>query len=501
MAGGGDMSTDQQMLAVAAYLVCAAIFTVLMGYSTFRSMEPLSKIQIAPLRTRLHWCIKSNIYICFMSAVLHVLHVTNFEYMISASLGPHVLVIKPVEYLLTCPVMMLTLVVLGGERVPRQRQHECSCLTALVLLSGFFASMSLTLPLKLMFFLVGVGFFLILLQRIAVSVKEHSEGKETLFGGWKGSVYKHFCLKIVSTWILFPAWWLVSKEGLGIVESPEINILVTAALNIFAKGVYVIYLQLIHDRYVAESTLMVHPHPKPPEERFAHYAAARLGPAGAIAALEASIANDQRSLDIIKGLTGVVEKGSLTPHDQSVLDTAPGGTSRQLPNGTDDGDLDSMQKWEQLSAWVEQVLQEYGSDDAVMNEFLDKLWHEDVRSMQVLEHFTTADYEALGASVGLRKQLQNAVGKLAARGGSADWRQAQDLTQPPRRSSSRNSSRRSLSRTSSGNSSSVSSPRRMLQPPVAPVGPPQPIVEPVDYAEPVSPRLDPLRPPSPFSRV
>jgi hypothetical protein len=243
-----------------------------------------------------------------MSAFLHVLHITNFEPMVANALGPHVKVIKPIEYLLTCPVMMLVITVLGGEAVPYQRQMEVMVLTGLTLIFGFFASMSLGLALKMMFFAFGCIWFALLLKRLAMTVREHSGGKESLCGTLHGSVYQHLCLKIVSTWILFPIWWILSADGLSIVSNTDVNIIVTAALNIFAKGLYVVFVQSMHDKYIGETTLMEHPTPKSLEHRDAHFAAARLGPERAIAAIEKSIEQELKSMELIKQI--MLEEGT-----------------------------------------------------------------------------------------------------------------------------------------------------------------------------------------------
>eukprot|EP00747_Dinoflagellata_sp_TGD_P065934 gnl/TRDRNA2_/TRDRNA2_154575_c4_seq3.p1 gnl/TRDRNA2_/TRDRNA2_154575_c4~~gnl/TRDRNA2_/TRDRNA2_154575_c4_seq3.p1 ORF type:complete len:462 (-),score=56.06 gnl/TRDRNA2_/TRDRNA2_154575_c4_seq3:133-1377(-) len=298
-------------------------------------MEPLHKVQLAPLRTRLYWCSKSNVYICGMSMALHVLHITNFEYMLQSLFGGHALVIKPLEYLLTCPIMMVTLVVLAGDAVSSRRQLEASGLTVIVLLCGFFSSLTPSLKVKLMFFSCGVGFFLMLINRINMTVHEHSDGKESLLkGGLHGTVYKNLALKVLTSWILFPVWWLLSNEGLGIVSQPEVNILVAAALNIFAKGLYVVYLQKIHDVYIGSDCLLEKPRKQPYEVREAMEAAARLGPNGAIAAMRKSIEKEQEAIRHVEQL--VLRKK---------LGEASSVASTEGPDDSPAPSADSWQDW------------------------------------------------------------------------------------------------------------------------------------------------------------
>jgi len=110
-------------------------------------------------------------------------------------------------------------------------------------------------------------------------------------GGMHGSVYKQLCIKIVMSWCLFPIWWVFSNEGAAVVTSYEINTLVTAAINIFAKGVYVVFVQRIHSRYIGSDDLMQQPAKHTHVEQDALFMVARLGPNGA---LEQMIKDEQR---------------------------------------------------------------------------------------------------------------------------------------------------------------------------------------------------------------
>merc|ERR1719310_1479234 len=124
MPGAALMAAEQWQLHVAAHVLCAVIFLILCIGCLTRVMEPLYSLQMAPLHARLNWCTCINVYICFMSAVVNLFHITDFEMTVQNSFGVSAGIIKPLEYMLTCPLMMLSLVVLAGETVPIRRQGE-----------------------------------------------------------------------------------------------------------------------------------------------------------------------------------------------------------------------------------------------------------------------------------------------------------------------------------------------------------------------------------------
>lgn len=299
--GGGDGNVS-----MSAYILCAAAFFVMLVFCMWRVMEPLPKIQTMCLRTRLYWCIKCNVFVCTLSCFLSILHCTNFEDLLYGSFGfPNNNLIKPLEYIVTCPAMMLILVVMAGEAVPARRQLEVMACTTCILLLGFSAQMSTTLPAKLMFYICGCTFFIVLMSRVEMCVRQHSNGKESMFsGGLSGSAYKKMCLKTACTWVLFPIWFLLSPEGLAVVSDYSTAVLITAALNIYSKSFYVVYVVIIYDIYVGEESLLHKPHGQKMshEDHGAAEAAARLGPNEAIACLEKSMKKNQESINQIRKL-------------------------------------------------------------------------------------------------------------------------------------------------------------------------------------------------------
>lgn len=295
--GGGPGASKYGVL---SHSLCAAAFLALTLFSLWRIMEPLSRVQGHDLRFRVYWCVKCSIYVCLMSFWVSVLHVTNFETLVWAEMGMSTdNIIKPLEYIITCPAMMLIIVVLAGDKVPARRQMEVMGLTVSVLLLGFAAVQTPAIPAKMMFFGSGFSFFLTLLHRVNLCVKQHSDGKESLLSGGPltGSIYRKLCFKTVATWVLFPAWFLLSPEGLAFVTDKDAATLITAILNIVSKAFFILYVVHIYEDFVSEETLMTHGHKKSSHsEQAAAEAAARLGPAQAIQAMQSNIRSSQECI-------------------------------------------------------------------------------------------------------------------------------------------------------------------------------------------------------------
>lgn len=299
MAGGGKGSE----YVTVSYVMCAGAFLALTLFTLWRIMEPLPKIQKHDLRFRIYWCVKCTVYVMSMSFWLSMLHLTNFETLMLDALGfAEDEIIKPLEFILTCPAMMLIVVVLAGDTVPSRRQIEIMSLTFWVLVFGFAAVQVTVLVAKMMFYITGCVIFMVLLERINLCVKEHSGGKESLLRptGFSGSIYRKFCLKTVITWALFPMWFILSPQGLSVVSDYDTAAMISAGLNIFSKGFFALYVVHIYEAYVGAETLMEHPHHEGQEFQAAAEAAARLGTAGALASMQTKIDKDLDRIDKIK---------------------------------------------------------------------------------------------------------------------------------------------------------------------------------------------------------
>jgi hypothetical protein len=80
-----------------------------------------------------------------------------------------------------------------------------------------------------------------------LQILEHSRGAEGLLSG--DSEFRKATLILMGTWFPFPAWFLLSPEGFGVVEDITLVQFGWAFLNVLSKFTLIFYLQRIKDNY------------------------------------------------------------------------------------------------------------------------------------------------------------------------------------------------------------------------------------------------------------
>lgn len=210
-----------------------------------------NEVQSASLKARLSYASHMNVMICCLSMSFHFMHVLG-----GLLRADHGMLNKMsfLEYMMTCPWMMLVFILLGGPKVQGAKYHTVvMSVTTLVLLFGFIASLLNDMLLKLTCFTFASGLFCGIIYIINNAVREHSEGKEGLFTIGHGSWYKALAKKIFWTWVLFPIWWTMSPEGFSLVtDSHDVDSMVKLFLNCFAKGLYVLYIRSLQSKFKDE---------------------------------------------------------------------------------------------------------------------------------------------------------------------------------------------------------------------------------------------------------
>jgi hypothetical protein len=93
-----------------------------------------------------------------------------------------------------------------------------------------------------------------------------------------------------------------SAEGANIVTDYSSNVIISAVLNIVAKGSFTIFVQRIHDRYIGEQTLMETPQKRSHEVHDALARAARLGPACAVESMVKEMQRQENALNYVRNV-------------------------------------------------------------------------------------------------------------------------------------------------------------------------------------------------------
>mmetsp|Transcript_97615 Transcript_97615/g.252451 ORF Transcript_97615/g.252451 Transcript_97615/m.252451 type:complete len:971 (-) Transcript_97615:397-3309(-) len=231
-----------------AQIFSGIFFSGLAAWLSTTNGTRLSFVQKASLEKRLTVCCFLNIYVAMFSAFFNVFQLTDVDDAILPETGDFVLDLsRPIEWVLTCPLMQLTLVLMGGAKIPEYRRYVMPLFSVVILTFGFTSTIMPNTVLKLLCYACGVCLFGAMVFFNRVQIIEYSGGYEGLLSG--DSEFRKATLLLISTWFPFPAWFIMSPEGFGLIDNVLIIQVGWAFLNIVAKFVFIFYIQRIKDMY------------------------------------------------------------------------------------------------------------------------------------------------------------------------------------------------------------------------------------------------------------
>jgi len=231
--------------------VCqGSAFILLAMWLIFANNSKVAVAQKAPLEQRHAVCATISTAVALFSGFFNILQLTAIddfdlpgrENNFSLNLS------RPVEWIMTCPIMQLKLVVLAGARVPAYRRFMMPLLSVAVLLCGT-ASMFTGDALRFGWYGFGLCLAMIMFYHNALQIVENSEGEESAFNG--DSDFRKLSLLLIITWIPFPVWFSLSVEGFGVITDYLVIEMGWVALNIISKFTFIILMQrmkMVHQR-------------------------------------------------------------------------------------------------------------------------------------------------------------------------------------------------------------------------------------------------------------
>lgn len=157
---------------------------------------------------------------------------------------------RPVEWIFTCPLLQLALVLLGGEKIPYYRMILMPGLALALLVLGVVATLMQSVAARITVFILAFLIFSaqVILNRL--QIVEATDGQEGLFSG--KSLYRLLSIEVIVTWLPFPFWYLLTPEGFNIIQD-EVTIEVGwVVLNILAKFSFIIIVHKLYRKYLAE---------------------------------------------------------------------------------------------------------------------------------------------------------------------------------------------------------------------------------------------------------
>jgi bacteriorhodopsin len=238
----------------------SAIFFFILGIMIVGQHIPgdLHIVQRSVLRKRLEYSMFICLYICFFSCLFNVIQYGPQDDAIFENIDARDTVIldigRPIEWILTCPLMQLILPILGGEKVPDYRRFTMPANSCIILCWGICAMFSNWLPMKLGFYFCGVFCFLCLCYQMHRCIVDATGGTESIFYG--SSQIRTLVVIVAWTWVPFPIWYALSPEGFNIIQNSAAMKIAVAFLNVLSKGAFIYYLMRIRgDLEVKEMVL------------------------------------------------------------------------------------------------------------------------------------------------------------------------------------------------------------------------------------------------------
>jgi bacteriorhodopsin len=204
-------------------------------------------VQRSVLKKRVEYSMYVCLYVCFFSCLFNVMQFGPQDDVVLDHVDARDEVIldigRPIEWILTCPLMQLVLPIIGGEKVPDYRRWTMPLNAFVVLSFGLAASLQTQLPIKLGFYFSGVMCFCVMLNQMNRCIVDASDGQENMCVG--KSFMKNLTVIVAATWIPFPIWYALSPEGFNIIKNAAGMKISVAFLNVFSKGAFIFYINRV----------------------------------------------------------------------------------------------------------------------------------------------------------------------------------------------------------------------------------------------------------------
>jgi bacteriorhodopsin len=255
------MIMDEQMKSASRISVMfssAFFFLMSVWLMSHQTEMNFGLVQRSVLGKRLDFCMTLSLYISFFSALFNAIQLMDDDNLAIKTLQGDDLVLdlgRPIEWMLTCPLMQLAVPVLAGEKIPDSRRVSMPMLAFTVLTFGLVSTVATNIAAKALMYCGGILFFMLMLYQMNACIYEASNGGEHLFSG--SSFLRGLVVIIALTWVPFPVWYALSPEGFNIIRDPAGMKVAVAFLNVFSKGSFMMYLARIRtDHQTRQKTLV-----------------------------------------------------------------------------------------------------------------------------------------------------------------------------------------------------------------------------------------------------
>merc|ERR1719326_1204073 len=146
-------------------LVFSSAFFFLMSVwlMTHQTEMNFGLVQRSALGKRLDFCLTLSLYICFFSALFNAIQLMDDDNLLLKNADGEDTVLdlgRPIEWMLTCPLMQLAVPILAGDKIPDSRRISMPILAFVVLTLGLLSTLASNLVGKALMYGAGILVFL-----------------------------------------------------------------------------------------------------------------------------------------------------------------------------------------------------------------------------------------------------------------------------------------------------------------------------------------------------
>eukprot|EP00927_Polykrikos_kofoidii_P001544 TRINITY_DN10584_c0_g1_i1.p1 TRINITY_DN10584_c0_g1~~TRINITY_DN10584_c0_g1_i1.p1 ORF type:complete len:1357 (-),score=328.49 TRINITY_DN10584_c0_g1_i1:29-4099(-) len=230
-----------------AQIVVGVAFIVLAMWLIVVNTSKQALSHKATYEQRLSVCVTINCAAALLSGFFNILQLTEVDDFVLPRPTFFVLDLsRPIEWIVTSPILQLSLVLMGGSRIPPYRRLMMPLLSVAIPLCGL-ASMFSEAPTCFWWYAFGTILAVVLFYHNGIQIGENSDGSENIFRG--SSDFRVLSLMVVCTWFPFPLWFLLSPEGVGAITDAVVIHMGWGVLSILAKFSFIIYMQQAKTSY------------------------------------------------------------------------------------------------------------------------------------------------------------------------------------------------------------------------------------------------------------
>jgi bacteriorhodopsin len=238
---------EQLTMASRISVFFSSVFFMMMAFYIIWSQSEgdIAVVKRSSLRVRLNYCIQVNLYICFFSCLFNTVQLMDEDDFTLGTVNHTLDLGRPIEWIMTCPLMQLCIPIIAGVKVPESRTTIMPLVSVTILVFGLVSALVEAMVIKFVCYLAGAAFFLVLCYLINECIRDANDQRESLSHG--SSNIRMLSLIVVFTWIPFPIWYALSPEGFNVIQNSAAMKVVVAFLNVISKGTFTLYLTRIRD--------------------------------------------------------------------------------------------------------------------------------------------------------------------------------------------------------------------------------------------------------------